>query len=128
MIGIERMILESSSFDFRYRHAQPFITKFAKILKCSKELTQRAWDISVDVYKTLSPLKATPHALALAALDLATRFQGRRIVIHYDQFEATREVVLCRFSLRLSSRHQPAIKTVWVRGSNYSRLTPNSYC
>lgn len=97
MIGIERMILESSSFDFRYRHAQPFVIKFAKILKCSKELTQKAWDISVDVYKTLSPLKATPHALALAALDLATRFQGQRIDIHYDQFEATREVVLCRF-------------------------------
>lgn len=97
MIGIERMILESSSFDFRYRHAQPFVVKFAKILECPKDLTQRAWDISVDVYKTLSPLKATPHTLALAALDLAARLQGPKIDICYDQFEATREVVLCRF-------------------------------
>lgn len=95
------MILESSSFDFRYRHAQPFIIKFAKIFKCSKEATQRAWDISVDVYKTLSPLKATPHALALAALDLATRLGGRKIHIRYEEFEVTREVVLCKFIMLL---------------------------
>lgn len=80
VIGIERMILESSSFDFRYRHAQPLIIKFAKRFNFSKELTQKAWDISIDVYKTLAPLKATPHALALAVLDLAMRLEGRKLI------------------------------------------------
>lgn len=90
------MILESSSFDFRYRHAQPFLIKFAKRLGCSKELTQRAWDISVDVYKTLSPLKAAPHSLALASLDLAMRLEEGGIEIEHERYEATREVVLCK--------------------------------
>jgi CTD kinase subunit beta len=93
------VILESSSFDFRYRHAQPFLIKFAKRLGCPKELTQRAWDISVDVYKTLSPLKATPHSLALASLDLAMRLEERGVEIEYERYEATREVVLCKFHL-----------------------------
>lgn len=97
IIGIERVILESSSFDFRYRHAQPFLIKFAKKFGCSKALTQLAWDISVDVYKTLSPLKATPHVLALASLDLAMRLEDQRVEIKYEQFEASREVVLCEF-------------------------------
>ncbi|KAG0636393.1 cyclin-like protein [Tuber brumale] len=94
IIGIERVILESSSFDFRYRHAQPFLIKFAKKFGCSKALTQLAWDISVDVYKTLSPLKATPHVLALASLDLAMRLEDQRVEIEYEKFEAGREVVL----------------------------------
>jgi len=94
IIGIERVILESSSFDFRYRHAQPFLIKFAKKFGCSKALTQLAWDISVDVYKTLSPLKATPHVLALASLDLAMRLEDQRVEIEYEKFEASREVVL----------------------------------
>ncbi|KAH0608568.1 uncharacterized protein H6S33_001702 [Morchella sextelata] len=94
VIGIERMILESSSFDFRYRHAQPLIIKFAKRFNFSKELTQKAWDISIDVYKTLAPLKATPHALALAVLDLAMRLEGEKINIQYEEFEVTRDSVL----------------------------------
>lgn len=49
----------------------------------------------MDVYKTLSPLKATPHVLALASLDLAMRLEDQRVEIKYEQFEASREVVLC---------------------------------
>lgn len=56
----------------------------------------------MDVYKTLSPLKATPHVLALASLDLAMRLEDQRVEIKYEQFEASREVVLCEFP---SPRH-----------------------
>ncbi|KAL7266173.1 RNA polymerase II C-terminal domain kinase beta subunit [Rhizina undulata] len=94
IIGIERLILESSSFDFRNRHAQPFLVKLAKHFKCSTSVAQRAWDISVDVYKTLAPLKVTPHALALASLDLACRLEDQRIEIQHDKFETSKEAVL----------------------------------
>lgn len=35
IIGLERMVLETSCFDFRQRHPQPYIIKFARHLKRS---------------------------------------------------------------------------------------------
>lgn len=102
VIGIERMILETSSFDFRNRHAQPFLLKFARALRVDKTLCRRAWRISVDVYRTLAPLRATPHALALACLDLAARLDDRPLPIAYAAYEADRDTVLCGFSCLLS--------------------------
>jgi CTD kinase subunit beta len=95
VIGMERTILETSSFDFRNRHAQPFLVKFCRRYKVERRLAHRAWEIAIDVYRTLAPLKATPHALALAALETACRLEAVEIRIRYEELEATRDDVLC---------------------------------
>ncbi|KAK6507608.1 RNA polymerase II C-terminal domain kinase beta subunit, variant 2 [Arthrobotrys musiformis] len=79
IIGIERQILEACSFDFRTRHHQPFLVKFAKYYAISKPITALAWLIAIDAHKTLACLKATPQELALAALILAARLRGIRL-------------------------------------------------
>lgn len=95
VIGMERTILETSSFDFRNRHAQPFLIKFCRRYKVERGLAHRAWEIAIDVYRTLAPLKATPHALALAALETACRLEAVEIRVRYEELEATRDDVLC---------------------------------
>ena len=95
VIGMERQILETSSFDFRNRHAQPFLIKFCRRYNIGRTLAHRAWQISVDMYRTLSPLRATPHAMALAALETACRLESHPIRIEYGQLETTRDDVLC---------------------------------
>ncbi|KAI5792745.1 cyclin-like protein [Pyronema domesticum] len=94
VIGMERTILETSSFDFRNRHAQPFLMKLCKRLKLGKETARLAWSVALDVYRTLVPLRATPHALALASIETATRLGGKRVKIEYSKLEATRDDVL----------------------------------
>ena len=96
VIGLERTILETSSFDFRNRHAQPFLTKFCRMYGVGRRLGHKAWEVSVDVYRTLSPLKATPHALALAALETACRLENHVLQIRYEETESSRDEVLGR--------------------------------
>ena len=92
---LERIILESSSFDFRNRHSQPFLIKFCRKLGIEKATAQLAWDISIDCYRTLSPLKATPHVQAMAALTLAQKLaKGVTVEIKYEDFETKEENVL----------------------------------
>ncbi|KAF3937398.1 Cyclin-T1-2 [Dactylella cylindrospora] len=79
IIGIERQILEACSFDFRTRHHQPVIIKFAKHYGIDKAVTATAWLVSVDAHKTFACLKATPQELALASLILAARLRGIRL-------------------------------------------------
>ncbi|KAF8252965.1 cyclin-like protein [Wilcoxina mikolae CBS 423.85] len=94
VIGMERTILETSSFDFRNRHAQPFLIKFCRLYEVGSRLAHRAWEVSVDVYRTLSPLRSTPHALALASLETACRLENYPIRIMYEDLEASRDDVL----------------------------------
>lgn len=97
VIGMERTILETSSFDFRNRHAQPFLIKFCRMYGVGRRLGHKAWEVSVDVYRTLSPLKAPPHALALAALETACRLEGHVVGIRYEEHETNRDDVLGTF-------------------------------
>lgn len=78
LIGLERMVLETSCFDFRFRHPQRFIIKFARSMHLATEVAKLAWDVSVDAYKTLLPLQYPPHVLALSYLDLAVKLSGAR--------------------------------------------------
>lgn len=93
---LERMILETSSFDFRNRHSQPFLVKFCTRLKLQKEVARLAWDISVDCHRTLAPLKNVPHVQALAAICLAQKLWGRGQIIEldYEEFDAQKGDVL----------------------------------
>ena len=58
------------------RHPYPFLIKFSRQLHLSRPLTLLAWDICIDSYRTLTPLKFSPHILALAAIELAKRLTG----------------------------------------------------
>ncbi|KAK9323365.1 cyclin-like protein [Lipomyces orientalis] len=86
LISLERHVLETMSFDFRVRHPQSYIMKFAKHLRCKSRsfvqfnsdlfidpapLAETAWQVALDSYKTLVPLKRTPHAVALGCLYIA---------------------------------------------------------
>ncbi|KAG5440289.1 hypothetical protein PCANB_001859 [Pneumocystis canis] len=94
IIGLERMVLETSCFDFRQRHPQPYIIKFARHLKLSKEIAQKAWDISVDSYKTFLPLKFTPHCIALMALVLASILLEQPFEDAYEKFKVKKETLV----------------------------------
>lgn len=95
VISIERSILESSSFDFRYRHAQPFLIKFCRRLNVDVKISRRSWEIALDAYRTLAPLRAPPHAIAIAAVECAWRLEGRGNLDLKDvEVETEREVVL----------------------------------
>ncbi|KAK9355743.1 cyclin-like protein [Lipomyces doorenjongii] len=71
LISLERHVLETMSFDFRVRHPQPYIIKFAKRLRYPMPLAETAWQIALDSHRTLVPLKSTPHAIALGCLYIA---------------------------------------------------------
>lgn len=76
VIGLERMILEASTFDFRSRAPHHTLTKIAKTLggvEGVKQVHSLAWTALTDIYRTLAPLKQTSVTLALAMLELAAR-------------------------------------------------------
>ncbi|KAL1997099.1 hypothetical protein VTN49DRAFT_7964 [Thermomyces lanuginosus] len=75
IIILERLMLESSGFDFRNRHPQKLLIKLAKQygVKKSDEVGLVAYGISLDLYRTFAPLKQTAAAMAFACLELASR-------------------------------------------------------
>ncbi|KAK9465624.1 cyclin-like protein [Lipomyces arxii] len=82
LISLERHVLETMSFDFRIKHPQPYIIKITKHLKYPATVAETAWLASIDSYRTLAPLKATPHAIALACIYIAaTLFQQDTSII-----------------------------------------------
>lgn len=85
LIGLERMVLETSCFDFRFQHPQPLIIKLAGHLNLPKALAGVAWDISVDSYKTFIPLQVPTYLWALGCLDLASRVLGFDCVPPFPQ-------------------------------------------
>lgn len=76
VIGLERMVLEASTFDFRSRAPHHTLTKVAKTLggvEGIKQVHDLAWTALTDIYRTLTPLKQTSVTLALSMLELAAR-------------------------------------------------------
>ncbi|KTW30613.1 hypothetical protein T552_00329 [Pneumocystis carinii B80] len=94
IIGLERMVLETSCFDFRRHHPQPYIIKFARHLKLSKEIAQKAWDITIDSYKTFSPIKYPPHCIALMALVLASILLEQPFEDAYEKLLVKKETLI----------------------------------
>lgn len=79
VIGLERLVLESGSFDFRSRSPHHMLIKVGKRLPQSEELkgvTGLAWTILIDLHRTFAPLKQTSATLALASLELAANFKA----------------------------------------------------
>lgn len=79
VIGLERMVLEASTFDFRSRAPHHTLTKIAKTLGRLDEIKavhDIAWTALTDIHRTFAPLKQTSATLALAMLELAARLTG----------------------------------------------------
>lgn len=80
IIGLERLMLEASSFDFRNRNPQALIVKLAKSHGYEKHsaMVQTAHAISLDLYRTFAPLKQGTATLAFACLELSARLHGEQ--------------------------------------------------
>ncbi|CAI7583822.1 unnamed protein product [Penicillium manginii] len=79
IIGLERLMLECSGFDFRTRHPEKTLAKMSLQYKADSKVSSLAYRISLDLYRTFSPLKQTTPTMALACLELAGRLLDQRI-------------------------------------------------
>lgn len=75
VIGLERLVLEAGSFDFRSKYPHELMVKIAKTLEGDAEekraITGLAWSVLTDLHRTFAPLKQTSASLAVASLELA---------------------------------------------------------
>ncbi|KAM0724321.1 hypothetical protein Q7P37_000203 [Cladosporium fusiforme] len=100
VIGLERMVLEASTFDFRSRAPHHTLTKIAKTMRDEdgiKQVHDLAWTALTDIYRTTAPLKQTSVTLALSMVELAARLTNADHVLaaieRYDleKINTTRE-------------------------------------
>ena len=79
--GLERLMLESSGFDFRNRYPQRLVLKLARPHNTpTAPLAKTSYKICLDLYRTFAPLKQTSPTMALASVELACRVLGLREV------------------------------------------------
>src|SRR6266516_4864422 len=103
IIGLERLMLEASGFDFRSRYPQKFLIKLAKAHGIDQRIVGKmAYNMLRDLYRTFAPLKQTTAVLSVACLELATRvcdsqecLTGEE-VINYDRWQIHRDEVMGR--------------------------------
>lgn len=80
IIGLERLMLEASGFDFRNRYPQRFLLKLARHYQVDrKTVGKTAYDMSLDLYRTFAPLKQTAATMAVACVELAGRVHEKNI-------------------------------------------------
>jgi len=80
IIGLERLMLEASGFDFRNRSSQRLVLKLAKAHGLDREtLGKTAYNMSLDLYRTFAPLKQTTPTMAFACVELSSRVHESKI-------------------------------------------------
>ncbi|KAI9841532.1 MAG: RNA polymerase II C-terminal domain kinase beta subunit [Sclerophora amabilis] len=101
LIGLERLILEASGFDFRNRYPQKVLIKLAKGFNVDRQTVGKsAYIMSMDIYRTFAPLKQTSSTMAFACLELSARILDeleslRRVgSIDYRKWSTSREEVM----------------------------------
>ncbi|KAJ9630109.1 RNA polymerase II C-terminal domain kinase beta subunit [Knufia peltigerae] len=101
IIGLERLMLEASGFDFRSSHPQGLMIKLAKMYEFEKSspVARTAYSISLDLFRTFAPLKQTNATLAFSCLELAGRLHDieHRAIWRgedYNQFKIDRGMVM----------------------------------
>lgn len=102
-------MLEASSFDFRNRHPQQLLVKFAKYYGYTKEspVVRTAYNISLDLYRTFAPLKQITATMAFACLELSGRLHDEPNPNvwsneDYRRMHTTREEVMGKLSTAMS--------------------------
>ena len=100
VIGLERLILEASGFDFRSRHPNRLVIKFAKYNGFEDAPFGRiASNMCIDLYRTFIPLKQTTPVMALACVVLTAKLLGQEAaslddIKIYKQLSITPEEVM----------------------------------
>ena len=80
IIGLERLMLEASSFDFRNRHPQRLVLKLCNQYQLGQTpIARTAYNICLDLYRTFAPLKQTSFTMALASVELACRVHDHEL-------------------------------------------------
>jgi CTD kinase subunit beta len=94
-------MLEASGFDFRTRHPQKTLIKLARHygLSPQSEVSNLAYRISQDLYRTFAPIKQTTSTMAFCCLELAGRLLDQRLEpveqgSDYEQWRTSREEVM----------------------------------
>ena len=100
IVGLERLMLEASAFDFRSHNPQRFLLKVARHYGVERDVVGKtAYAISVDLYRTFAPLKQTSATLAVACVELAGRVHARPVPeleagAEYEKWQTTRGEVM----------------------------------
>ena len=100
IVGLERLMLEASAFDFRSHNPQKLLLKVAKRHHVDPATVGRtAYNMSVDLYRTFTPLKQTTQTMALACVELAGRLHRQPIQEleagqGYEKWNTTRAEVM----------------------------------
>ncbi|KAE8150760.1 cyclin-like protein [Aspergillus avenaceus] len=101
IIGLERLMLEASGFDFRTRHPQKILVKLARHygLTSQSRVSSVAYRIAQDLYRTFAPIKQTTSTMAFSCLELAGRLLEQRLEpvelgVDYEQWKTSREEVM----------------------------------
>jgi CTD kinase subunit beta len=101
VIGLERLMLEASGFDFVTRHPQELLAKLIKFtynIPPQSQVSHLAYLISMDLYRTFAPLKQTTMTLAFSCLELAQRLLDQHEPLEsgadYETFRTSRAEVM----------------------------------
>lgn len=98
--GLERLMLEAAGFDFRTRCPQELLIKVVRLhLGDRIVISQTAYNISLDLYRTYVPLKQLTSTMVLACLELAARLldQAKEVTgnePNYEGLKTSREEVM----------------------------------
>ncbi|KAJ4385746.1 RNA polymerase II C-terminal domain kinase beta subunit [Gnomoniopsis smithogilvyi] len=101
IIGLERHILETIGFDFRARYPQKILVKTVRRLYNStdgRDVIPMAYDMSIDMYRTFSPIKASSFTMVLAVIELTALLNDRDVErirsLDLDRYHTTRHSVV----------------------------------
>ena len=104
IIGLERLMLEASGFDFRNRYPQKLVLKIVKHYNVKKDTVGKtAYNMSMDLYRTFAPLKQTTTSLAMACVELSARVFDQNVAelvadMDYKTWQTSRPEVMGLFS------------------------------
>lgn len=101
IIGLERHILETIGFDFRVRYPQKVLVKMVRHIYDAEEardVLAMAYDMSVDMYKTFAPIKASTFTMVLACIELTAMLKGLDLArvqsLDLRRYHTTRESIV----------------------------------
>ncbi|KAF2861638.1 hypothetical protein K470DRAFT_281430 [Piedraia hortae CBS 480.64] len=81
VIGVERLVLEASGFDFRSKYPHNLLVRLLKSMgpqtdDGARRIGRTAWTVLTDLGRTFAFLKQTSATLAIASIELAARIEG----------------------------------------------------
>ena len=100
IIGLERLMLEASGFDFRNRYPQRLVLKLCHHAKIPPIVAKTAFNMCLDLYRTFAPLKQTSLTMASASVELACRLHDHpldsltSVVPQYERFRISRTEIM----------------------------------